>query len=79
VYVPSIGKVVGPTAQISFVEDIPSHNESYLSKLHQHDNVIDTTDPKNPLISSDDFTLSYWYNTYIDDEDGCTYIRDNTG
>jgi hypothetical protein len=68
VYVPEREQVIGPTVQVDFDENIPSHSESYFSELHMKDHIVDDTDPEN-LMSILDF--EYLIGTkHIDDEDG---------
>ena len=71
VYIPESGKVVGPTVQIQFDENIPSHSESYFNELHIRDGVIDTTDKLKPLAPKDFHYLIG--TTHVDDEDKLLY------
>jgi hypothetical protein len=72
VYVPEREQVIGPTVQVDFDENIPSHSESYFSELHMKDHIVDDTDPENPMSIQD---FEYLIGTkHIDDEDGMKYM-----
>ena len=72
VYVPERELVVGPTVQVDFDENIPSHSESYFSELHMKDHIVDDTDPENPMSIKD---FEYLIGTkHTDDEDGMKYM-----
>ena len=71
VYVPEIKNIVGPTVQVSFDEDIPTHTQSYFAELHIQSHVIDVTNADKPEAVED---YHYLIGTdHIDDEDGTEY------
>ena len=70
-FIPDLDIVVGPTVEISFDEDIPSHAESYFSELHLKDHLINVSDASKPKCVED---FQYLIGTqHIDDENGTKY------
>ena len=72
VYIPESATLVGPTVQIVFDENIPSHTESYFHELHLKDDTIDVTDKEHPRTVEDYHYLIGTHHT--DDENGMKYI-----
>ena len=71
-FIPGLNVIVGPTVQITFDENIPSHTESYFAELHARDHEKDLTSNNEPKTPAD--YQKYIGTVHIDDEDGTKYM-----